>query len=274
MTALAVGLLALLGVAIGSFLNVVIWRVPRGVSIVSPASSCPSCGAAIAGIDNIPVVSWVALGARCRSCKTSISARYPLVELVTGGLFALVALWRVPEVFSASAVDAVNGALELTALLVLAACSVALTAIDLDLHRLPNSIVLFLAVSMLILLGAAALIAGDPDALLRALIAGVSAFAVLFIVAFVKPDGMGFGDVKLAGALGIVLGYVGWGSVVVGFFSAFLLGGLVGVVLLLLRKVARGGGIPFGPWLIAGAWIGIVAGQDLAHRYLVIVGLV
>ncbi|WP_167050532.1 A24 family peptidase [Salinibacterium sp. ZJ77] len=274
MTGIIVGVIGLVGAAVGSFLNVVIWRVPRGLSIVSPASACPACGAPIRAVDNVPVVSWIALGARCRGCSAPISARYPTVEIVTAVLFALVAVWRVSSLLDASAAEMLQGVLELAALLVLAGCSVALSAIDLDVHRLPNPVVLFLAVSLLVLLGAAAIFSGDLGALLRAVTAGAAAFALLFIVAFIKPDGMGFGDVKLAGALGIVLGYFGWSAVVVGFFAAFMLGGVAGIILLALRKAARGTGIPFGPWLIAGAWVGIVAGDHLARLYLAAVGLI
>lgn len=273
MIPLLVTVLALLGLAVGSFLNVVIWRVPRGMSVVSPPSACPGCGAKISARDNVPVLSWIALRGACRSCSARISARYPAIELLTMAAFAAIALWRLPALVVSSDSDAIRGALELTALLLLAACSIALTAIDLELHRLPNPIVLVLAAGLLALLGCAAVVVGDVDAIVRALIAGAVAFAVLFAVAFIKPGGFGFGDVKLAGALGIPLGYVGWEAVIVGFFAAFLLGGVVGIVLIITRKVARGGGIPFGPWLFAGAWIGIIAGADLVRLYLAAVGI-
>lgn len=264
----------LVGLVFGSFLNVVIWRVPRGLSVVRPASACPGCHAEIRAVDNIPVVSWLALGGRCHTCRTPISMQYPLVELLTGAIFALVTAWFASTLLDATSTsEAISAGLELVALLVLAACSIALAVIDLQLRRLPNSIVLFLTVSGVLLLGGAGLLVGDYAALLRAAIGGAAAFALFFAVAFIKPEGMGFGDVKLAGALGLYLGYVGWGALVVGFFAAFLLGGIAGIALIIARRVKLRGGIPFGPWLLVGAWVGIVAGEYIARQYLSFVGL-
>jgi len=248
--------------------------VPRGLSVVRPASACPGCHSEIRPVDNIPVVSWIALRGRCHTCRAPISAQYPLVELSTGAIFALVTAWFAPVLLGSTTTGAAASAgLELMALLVLAACSVALAVIDVQLRRLPNAIVLFLAVAGLLLLGTAGLLAADYGALLRAVVGGAGAFTLFFLVAFIKPDGMGFGDVKLAGALGLYLGYVGWGALVVGFFSAFLLGGIAGIVLIIARRINRRGGIPFGPWLLAGAWVGIVAGESITRQYLSFVGL-
>lgn len=277
MTAVAgvvVAVAGLLGLIFGSFLNVVIWRVPRGLSVVSPPSACPGCAMELRATDNVPVVSWVALGGRCRNCRMSISVRYPIVELITGFLFAVIAAWVSPTMITATTFASTLAAVvTLTALLVLAACSIALAAIDVELHRLPNQIVLFLTVAGAMLLGIAGLLTGDLSALMRAAIGGAVAFVVFFLVALIKPGGMGFGDVKLAGALGIYLGYVGWGSLIIGFFAAFLLGGVVGIILILAKRADRKGGIPFGPWMLAGAWIGIVAGEPLARQYMSFVGL-
>jgi leader peptidase (prepilin peptidase)/N-methyltransferase len=264
----------LVGLVFGSFLNVVIWRVPRGLSVVRPASACPGCHAEIRAVDNIPVVSWLALRGRCHSCRTPISMQYPLVELLTGMVFALVVAWFAPVLIGATGTtEAVAAVLELTALLVLAACSIALAVIDMQVRRLPNAIVLFLALSGVVLFGTAGLLTGNWEALARAGIGGAAAYALFFAVAFIKPDGMGFGDVKLAGALGIFLGYAGWSSLIVGFFSAFLLGGIAGIALIIARRANRRGSIPFGPWLVAGAWVGIMAGPFIAQQYLSFVGL-
>lgn len=265
---------AAFGLIFGSFFNVVIWRVPRAESVVHPPSACPECGSHIRARDNVPVVSWLLLRGRCRDCKTPISAQYPAVELLTGVAFAIVALAFIPAVLAAES-DAVVAArlLETVAFLVLAAGSIVLAGIDLSVHRLPNVIVAPLAIAGAALLGTAGLVGGHPDALLRAGIGGAAAFAFFFIVAMIRPDGMGFGDVKLAGALGIFLGYLGWAPLVVGVFSGFLLGGVFGLALIIARRAGRGSGIPYGPWMLAGAWIGIFGGDQLAAAYLSFVGL-
>ncbi len=262
------------GLLFGSFFNVVIWRVPRNESVVRPASSCPKCGHAIRAWDNIPVVSWLLLRGRCRDCGTSISAQYPAVELVTGFAFALVALGFVPPLVSASTAGSqVSALLELLAFLALAASSVVLSGIDLTVHRLPDRIVVPTFVVGALLLGGSALAAGDAAAMLRALIGAAAAFLFFLVVALIKPGAMGVGDVKLAAVLGLYLGYLGWPQLVVGFFAAFIIGSVVGLVLLTARRVGRKGGIPFGPWMFAGAWVGIAAGAPIASGYLHLVGL-
>ncbi len=254
---LLVVLVGLLGLAVGSFLNVVVWRVPRGESVVSPPSACPRCGHRIRARDNVPVLGWLLLGGRCRDCGEPIAARYPLVEAGTGVAFALVA-W------------ATGLSWALPALLYLAAVSIALALIDLDTHRLPDAIVLPSYVVVLVLLALAAWNpGGDADAgsWVRALLGGAALFAVYFLLLVVYPAGMGFGDVKLAGVLGLYLGWAGWASVVVGWFAAFLLGGLFAVGLLAARRAGRKSSVPFGPWMLAGAWIGLIAGDAVWDWY-------
>ena len=274
MTALTPLLLAALaaggtGLLIGSFLNVVVHRVPAGLSVASPPSACPGCAAPIAARDNVPVLSWLLLRGRCRSCATPISVRYPLVELGTGAAFVVVAAARWP--FGAVPTEGPTIAaalLQLVAFLWLAGASVALALIDLEHHRLPDAIVLPTYGVGVVLLGAASLLVGDPGALLRAGVGAAALFAFYLALALVKPGAMGFGDVKLAGALGLYLGWLGWGELAVGAFAAFLLGGLVSVVLLATGRVRRGGGIPFGPWMLAGAWVGVLVGAPVADAYL------
>lgn len=254
-TVLFVLLIALLGLLIGSFLNVVIWRIPRGESIAQPPSACPGCEARIKPYDNIPVLSWLILRGKCRNCSQPISTRYPLIEATTAVLFGLSAwhfglTWLLP------------------AILFLAAISVALTMIDLDTHRLPNAIVLPAYPVTLVLLAVAALTAGHPGALLRAVIGGVILFTIYFVLLLIYPAGMGFGDVKLAGVLGMYLAYFGWGALAIGGFGAFLIGGLVSLVLLAARRVTRKSGIPFGPAMLLGAALGIIWGQPLWNAYL------
>jgi leader peptidase (prepilin peptidase)/N-methyltransferase len=268
----------ILGALIGSFLNVVVYRVPRAESVVSPPSACPACGHRIRPSDNIPVLSWLVLRGTCRNCKATISLRYPLVELGTAVFFALVGVWTLAGITDASALS-IDGA-ELTvialrhvAFLYLAAVSVALALIDLDTHRLPDKIVLPAYVVGAVLLGAAALMAGEVDRLLSAGIGLAVLWLLYFLMAVLYPGGMGFGDVKLAGVLGLFLGWLGWGPLIVGSFSAFLLGGVFAIILLASRRVTRKGGIPFGPWMLAGAWVGIFGGETIWSSYLSLFGL-
>jgi leader peptidase (prepilin peptidase)/N-methyltransferase len=268
----------LFGALIGSFLNVVIYRVPRGESVVSPPSACPTCGHRIRSTDNIPIVSWLLLRGRCRHCQAWISVRYPLVELGTAVFFALVAGWAVTRlaagpIIGLSTTELTGFALSLGAFLYLAAVSVALSLIDLDTHRLPNTIVLPAYIGGAVLLGSAAMLAGDYERLLGAAIGLAAMWLAYFLMAIVYPGGMGFGDVKVAGVLGLFLGWLGWGPLIVGSFSAFLLGGVFALVLLASRRVTRKAGIPFGPWMLVGAWVGIFAGDTLWSSYLALFGL-
>lgn len=248
----------ILGLAIGSFLNVVVWRVPRGESVVSPPSACPRCGHRIRSRDNVPVLSWLLLRGRCRDCGEPISARYPAVEAATGVLFALLTL-------------VVGVSWALPAVLYLGAAAVVLTLIDLDVQRLPDAIVLpsYVIGAVLLALGSWNP-GGEPDwwALARAAIGAVGLFVFYFAAALAYPKGMGFGDVKLAGVLGMYLAWFGWGAFVVGGFSAFLLGGVFSVGLLISGRAGRKSGIPFGPWMLCGALLGIIVGESVWDGYL------
>lgn len=265
-----------LGLAIGSFLNVVIFRVPAGLSVVSPPSACPGCGHAIRARDNVPVVSWLLLKASCRDCGAPIAARYPIVEALTGAAFVIVSLRFGPPFVAQLGVSpalAAAAGLEWIAFLVLAAAAVALAAIDLDVHRLPDRIVLPTGATGLVLLGTVDVLRGD---LVSAGVAaaGAGGAALLYAVLwFVKPGGMGLGDVKLAAVLGLFLGQLGVAPLVVGVAAGFLLGAVFGGALLVLRRATRSSGIPFGPWMLAGAWVGALAGDPLAHVYLALCGL-
>lgn len=247
------------GLVIGSFLNVVIWRLPRGESLSHPRSACPQCGHTVRWWDNIPVLSWCLLGGRCRDCREKISARYPLVELATGVFFAAVVWWAMAVGLPL---------LALLAFLYLASITVALALIDLDTHKLPNKIVMPAYLVGVVLLGASSILIADFEALVRAAIGMAVLFAAYFLMALAYPGGMGFGDVKLAGVLGLYLAWLGWGELVVGAFAAFLLGGVFSIALLALRKAGRKSGIPFGPWMLAGAWLGAFLGGIIWGRYL------
>ncbi len=256
----AIAFITLAGLAIGSFLNVVIWRVPRGESIVSPPSHCPTCDAQIRGRDNIPVLSWVMLRGRCRDCGAPISARYPGVELLTGALFLLMA-----RTFGLT--------WELPAYLYLTAVGVALAFIDLDTKRLPNVLTLpsYPIVAGLLLIPA--VVDGRWEDFGRSMLGGLGLFAFYLLLALVYPAGMGMGDVKLAGPLGMALSWLGWGEWLVGSFLAFLLGAFVGVAMIVFRGAGRKSAIPFGPFMLAGALLGIVLGPAIADWYVGQLGL-
>ncbi|MEI8055788.1 MAG: prepilin peptidase [Actinomycetes bacterium] len=248
-------LCGVLGLFIGSFLNVVIYRVPLGESVVSPRSRCTGCGSEIAAHDNIPVLSWLWLRGHCRSCGQAISVRYPLVELLTGIAFAAVAWWAGPS-------------WQLPAYLYLAAIGVALSAIDLDTRRLPNVLVLPsypVAIALLVLPAA---IDGNWEDFLRAILGGAAVFCFYFVLALIYPAGMGFGDVKLSGVLGIYLGWVSWGVVIVGTFAGFLLGALVGIAVMLAKRGGRKTALPFGPFMVVGTFIALGAGPSIVSWYL------
>jgi leader peptidase (prepilin peptidase)/N-methyltransferase len=272
MTAYLLVCAGVVGLLIGSFLNVVAYRVPAGLSIVSPGSACPGCGNAIAARDNIPLISWVLLRGRCRNCDMRIPARYPLVEGATAVAFVLAALPFAGRLTAtADPRLTVAAGLELVAFLYLAAISVVLAVIDLDLWRLPDRIVLPAYAVGAALLGSAGILRQDPAALGLA-VAGAGA-AFLFFGLLHLVGGMGLGDVKLAGVLGLFLGYLGVAQLTVGIAAGFLVGAVVGVAMIAGRRSSRKSRIPFGPWMLAGAWIGVLAGQPLASAYLRLTGL-
>lgn len=246
------------GLAVGSFLNVVIYRVPAGESVVSPPSRCPSCRAAIRPRHNVPLFGWLLLRRRCHDCAAPISARYPLVEAATGVLFAAVT-WRLL---------AIDLPWALGAYLYLAAAGVALSMIDIDVKRLPDRIVLPSYAVVAVLLSVAALGEQDWWPLARAAMGAVAMFAFYFALAFAYPAGMGFGDVKLAGVLGALMGYLSWSALLVATFGAFLLGAIVGVALIVTRRGGRRTAIPFGPFMIAAALITVLAGGWFSDGYL------
>lgn len=245
---LAAALAGFAGALIGSFLNVVIHRLPRGESVVSPPSACPGCGAQIKPYDNVPVVSWLLLRGRCRNCGEPIAIRYPLVEALTAVLAALVPICL-------GADDDVWLGFALVLVLV------PLTFIDLDHRILPNKIT-YPAVPLAIALVAAF----EFDALPEHLIAGAVAFLLLFAAAWFYPSGMGVGDVKLAGVLGLFLGR----NVAPALLVAFLLGTLVGIGIMAVKGVAAGRktAIPFGPFLAVGGLVGLYAGDAVVDWYL------
>jgi leader peptidase (prepilin peptidase)/N-methyltransferase len=236
----------LFGAVIGSFLNVVAHRVPLGESIASPGSRCPECGVPVKPYDNVPVVSWLVLRGRCRNCGTRISPRYPLVELATALVWA--------------AVVAVRGFdNDLVLELPFVSALIALAAIDFDHKLLPNKIVYPLAAY-----GVIATLLVDRDDLVENLIAGAGAFAFLLLAVIAYPRGMGMGDVKLAGAMGLYLGL----SIIPALLVAFLSGSIVGIFIIAREGAAgRKKAVPFGVFLALGGIVAVLAGPELIDLY-------
>ena len=247
MTLAVAAVAGLFGLIIGSFLNVLVHRLPRGESLVRPGSRCPRCGTPVRPYDNVPVVSWLVLRGRCRSCGARISARYPLVEILTAAAFAAVVLTRGLE-------D------DLMAQLPFAAVLIAAAGIDLEHRIIPNRIVVPMAVY-----GIAATAVVKPDFLPEALIAGAAAFSFMLLIALIHPKGMGMGDVKLAGVMGVFLGV----SVVPGLLLGFLSGSLVGVAIMAKHGAAgRKRGVPFAPFLALGGLVALLVGPELVDLYV------
>jgi leader peptidase (prepilin peptidase) / N-methyltransferase len=241
-----IGIAAALGALIGSFLNVVIHRLPLRRSLVHPGSSCTSCDAAIAPYDNVPVISWLLLRGRCRHCGARISPRYPAVELLTAVAFAAVV-----------AVRGFDDGLVLE--LPFVACLIALAGIDLDHKLLPNRIVYPMAAY-----GLAATALVETDELVEHLIAGTGGFLFLILAVLAYPRGMGMGDVKLAGAMGLYLGL----SIVPAMLVAFLTGTLVGLGIIAREGAqARKKAVPFGVFLALGGIVAVLAGPELIELY-------
>jgi len=242
------------GLLIGSFVGVVVDRVPRKESIVSPPSHCVACEAPIRPYDNIPVISYVALRGRCRACHTRIPPRDALLELGTGILFVLLA-WRLGSVWA------------LPAYCVFAATAVAISAIDIEHMRIPSAVVYATAVLGAPLLVLASAGTHDWSALESAAIGGAGAFATFFALFYAVPKGIGFGDVRFAGLCGGFLGWLGYREVVAGFLISFVVAGVPAALLLAMHKVKRQTKIPFGPFLAAGTVIAVLFGAPIIHAW-------
>jgi leader peptidase (prepilin peptidase)/N-methyltransferase len=248
-----IALTAILGAMIGSFLNVVAYRLPRSKSLVTPGSQCPGCDTPIKPYDNVPVLGWLLLRGRCRTCRTAISPRYPAVEALTAALAVAVIL------VEHSTVDKVLG-------LVLVGILVPIALIDLDHQIIPNKITAPAAI-LAVAIGLALKPAGVPEQL----IAGAGAAAFLFVFVLAYPRGMGMGDVKLAGVLGLFLGR----EVGVAIFVAVIAGTLAGAAVMARLGVQRGRKtrVPFGPFLALGGIVALLAGPAIVDWYLHLQGI-
>jgi leader peptidase (prepilin peptidase)/N-methyltransferase len=246
--AYAAALAGAFGLIVGSFLNVVAYRLPRGESVVFPASHCPSCDTPIKPFDNVPVLSWLVLRGRCRSCHGSISARYPVVEAATAALLVAVVLAKGADS------DAWLG-------LAFVVLLVPVTLIDLDHRIIPNTLMLVGTV-----VSVALVLLTQPESLTEHLIAAASAGGFLLVAALAYPAGMGMGDVKLAAVMGLFLGR----SVGPAMLVALVTGSVVGALIIarMGAKEGRKTAIPFGPYLAFGGLVGLFAGDAIVDWYL------
>jgi leader peptidase (prepilin peptidase) / N-methyltransferase len=238
------------GLVIGSFLTVVVDRVPRGASIVAPPSACGACGLRLGPVDLVPVASWLALRGKCRQCRTPIGIEPIVIELATATIFVIFGLH-----FGADAA--------LPAFLVLGAALVALTWIDLREQRLPREISYTALVLGAIALTIAALVRGEPERIWQMALGAGIALAIMGTIHVASRGGMGEGDVRLAPLLGAYLGWLNPGIVPIGLFYGFLLGAVVGVALMAIGSAGRRTAVPFGPFLAAGTVLAVLTGQEV-----------
>jgi leader peptidase (prepilin peptidase) / N-methyltransferase len=245
---------AALGLVVGSFLNVVIYRVPIGKSIVSPPSACPVCDSPVSARDNVPVLSWLVLKGRCRRCQATIAIRYPVIEALTAVLFALTAVrlgasWSLPGE------------------LAFVAGSTALAAVDLERYLLPRAILYPTLVVVAVALLTAAAATHRWGRLGIASLCAAGAFAIFFAIHSARPAWLGFGDVRLAALLGLALGWMGPWYLAIGFMAANLAGAGVGVALMLAGKATRTTRLPYGVFLGSGSVLALFIGAPIIAWY-------
>ncbi len=244
-------LAGVLGLCIGSFLNVCIHRLPKGESLVRPPSRCPNCGYSLRWYHNLPVVSWVALRGRCAGCRAPISARYPAVELITAILWVLI-VWLTPPGWL------------LASRLVLGTGLIVLFMIDLEHHILPNSITL-----PGIVVGFAFSLVAPPgpfDAFLGILVGGGVLYGIALAYYLIrKEEGMGMGDVKMLAMIGA---FLGWRAVLVTLVLSSFAGALVGVVMMATQRGSMRYALPFGTFLAIGALVAMLTGEPLIQWYM------
>lgn len=249
-----VALLGLLGLVVGSFLNVVIHRVPRNLSIVSPGSCCSCCGTPVPYRHNVPIVSWLMLRGRCHSCDAHISARYPFVEAGTAALFVAITL-------------RLGLSAELPAYLYLAAVGVVLIAINCDVRRLPDSILLPSYIVTLVLLLPAGAAHADWRSGVRALAGMIALLALFFALALAYPNGLTFGDVKLAGLVGICLGWLSWAALFLTAVGSLVIACVYGTAAVATRNASRNVAVPMSPCLVGAAGLALFLAAPITGWY-------
>src|SRR5689334_9888536 len=238
-----IALAAVAGLLIGSFLNVVAYRIPMRESLIRPRSRCPQCGSPVRPYDNVPVLSWLLLRGRCRDCSAGISPQYPLVELLTGALFAAV-------------VAVADGSLDIALGLLLVTALVPITLIDLEHRLIPNRITAPAAAAAVV-----AIVALEPSFLVQALVAAAGAGGFFLLAAIASPRGMGMGDVKLVAVLGLYLGRAVGPAILI----ALVLGVVVGAAIIARKGTTAGRktAVPFGPFLAVGGLIAFFVGDAI-----------
>jgi leader peptidase (prepilin peptidase)/N-methyltransferase len=254
---IAAGLALIFGLVIGSFLNVVIYRVPMGAGL-NGRSHCPKCDNQIRWYDNIPVVSWLVLRAKCRDCSSSISIRYPAIEALTGLSWLGITLffWE-------------SAPLLIPLLLLVSAASIALFFIDLDTLTLPNVITYPLFIVSATYLTGLAFATKSWESLASAGLGALIYFGFFFLMWFLTGGrGLGFGDVKLAPTLGALIGWFSAPAALVGIAGAFIIGGLPAGIAMATGIIKKGTQIPFGPMLLVGAWVGVLFGENILSAYM------
>lgn len=236
----------ILGLVIGSFLNVCIYRIPRSISIVFPRSACTHCRRNLLAIDLIPVVSFLLLKGKCRYCGSVISIRYPAIEVISALLFTIIGY-------------KLSGTLLLIKSLIFVASLIVIFQIDLEHYIIPDKILIFLVIAWILFL---------PFVTVNyknSFIGMVSAGCLLLLIAIVSKGGMGGGDIKLAAVIGL---YLGWPNALLAMFLACFLAGIVGILLILLKIKSRKDIIPFGPFIAVASYITLLWGEQILNWYM------
>ena len=244
------------GLVIGSFLTVVVDRVPQGGSVNAPPSRCGSCGLRLGPLDLVPVVSWLALRGKCRRCRAPIGIDPIVIELTNVTLFVLMAI-RFDDMRAA-----------LPAYCILMAVLVAQTWIDLKTQRLPREITYTGIILGAVALSIAAIVIAEPERIWMMVLGAAIALVAMWLIYTLSRGGMGDGDVRLAPLLGMYLGWLNPGIVLPGLFFGFIAGAVVGVAMMAIDRAGRRTAVPFGPFLAVGTIVGIFVGQHFVDLVL------
>ena len=257
------------GLIYGSFSGVVIGRQPLSIRALIPGSRCDNCHIAIRWYQNVPVLSWLLLRGRCAACGVKISVWSPILELASGIMFALVASWGLKVDQSGLVSD--DSLLQTIVFLGFATNWLCIAVIDFVRGQIPNLLVATSLIWGVLGFAAAGLFFDHLDKLISALIGAVIFSSLLLAIKLLVPRGLGLGDVKLAAALGLGLGWQGLGALAVGVIASFVFGSIFGLVYSALKRSSLKLAIPFGPWMILGTWFGILFGQSIWAEYLAVI---